>query len=746
METKGGVSSEIKGLVVQMQRKEPRKILFIISRLMKMAGSEKNLFEIVLNLDKSKWTPYVWTLIGGPLSEEMKRHGVEVEVRKVGKVFSIECLKLGWELIRFIRKKRIDLVVTYHTDSDIIGGIFGRIAGVPIIISNRRDMGFYLGRKHVWFYRIFGMLFDCFICVSEAVKNEIMKREWVSAEKIDVIYNGVRPVPPANGEDLVVLRRKFNIDPKKIVIGVVGRFEPIKGQILVVDAIHRLIKTYPDLVCLFVGYTDSNYFQEVKRRIGDQNLGQHFIFTGHQEEIYPFLHCMDIFVNPSLSEGFSNAILEAMSMGIPTVASYVGGNGEAIQHEQSGLLFKSGDSCSLVSQLERLIIDPELRKKLGAEGKKRVEELFQLEEMLRQNEELFRYNLIKPKLTDQIKLKFEKFISYRLKKVIKICNCYLLHYSGFVKVWETLRKKRLVVLAYHSINRITLKPLEIEQDPDNFKKQMAYLKTNYHILSLEEFLDCQKNGGRVSRDSVLITFDDGYKDFYTYAYPTLKELGIPVIVFITTDAIETGDCLFFDALRFSIMNTKRKTLDLRDFLGKEYALWPNELHLSRVIKEIVSLSKRLSTDERLKMKEAIYKRLDVNKDLFETNGIYLSWKEMLEMAGDGVVFGGHTKSHACLRFSSEKEIYNEVFESKKVLEEKTGKKVESFAYPFGGLNDYSPVSEKILRENGFKCAFVLGEAKRDDFLIGRKVVDSHMTESWRGKFSSVLFDCEITLR
>jgi peptidoglycan/xylan/chitin deacetylase (PgdA/CDA1 family) len=275
---------------------------------------------------------------------------------------------------------------------------------------------------------------------------------------------------------------------------------------------------------------------------------------------------------------------------------------------------------------------------------------------------------------------------------------------------------------------------------------MAYLKTNYHILSWEEFLKRKKNGGKVPRNSVLITFDDGYKDFYIYAYPTLKELQIPVIIFITTDAIETGDYLFFDALRFGIMNTKRKILDLGDFVGKEYVLWPNELHLSRVIKEIVSFSKQLSHGEKLRLIEAIHERLGINKELFGKKQIYLSWREIHQMSRDGITFGSHTKTHPSIKFLSEEEAYNEILGSKKMLEEKIGKEVETFAYPFGGLNDYSPVSEKILKENGFKCAFLLGETERDDFLIGRKVVDSHMTEDLRGGFEKRVFDCDISLR
>ena len=136
--------------------------------------------------------PYVLAFKGGELTEELETRGINVQVNGVSKLISYNALKKGKDLYYFLKKVKIQVIVTYHHDADIWAGIIARLAGVLVVISSRRDMGYQLAKKHIWFYRIFSHLFSSFITVSEAVGLEISRREWIGQGRIKVIHNGLR--------------------------------------------------------------------------------------------------------------------------------------------------------------------------------------------------------------------------------------------------------------------------------------------------------------------------------------------------------------------------------------------------------------------------------------------------------------------------------------------------------------------------------------------------------------------------
>jgi glycosyltransferase involved in cell wall biosynthesis len=285
-----------------------------------------------------------------------------------------------------MKAERTDLVVTYHHDADIWGAIVARLAGVPRVISSRRDMGYQLERRHVWFYRLFSFLFDGFITVSDAVKGEIRRREWIRPEKIRTIRNGIQPGIYDRSFDVQEIRKRLGIDPSKTVIGTVASFRPIKGQLYLVDAVKELVDRHKDLLVVFAGHDDCEYGRLVRKRIDEAGLHQHFIFLGERSDIPEILSVLDVFVLSSVHEGFSNAIVEAMAAGKPVVAPASGGNPEAIEHGKTGYLYAPCDSRSLAEMLQKLLCNKTLRTTMGYEGKRKVEHYFRREDMIRANE------------------------------------------------------------------------------------------------------------------------------------------------------------------------------------------------------------------------------------------------------------------------------------------------------------------------------------------------------------------------
>ena len=369
------------------------RVLYLITLLDRLGGAEKNLCDIVLNLNRKRFTPYVVVFKGGDVSSYLAERGIAVIENGVTKLISLHSLVKAWELYRLFRREHIDVVVTYHHDADIFGSIVGALTGVPVI-SSRRDMGYQLTKKHIWFYRRFGSLFSHFITVSNAVKNKIMRREGISAEKITTIYNGIDS-DLFNHDDFVkkqALRSELGLSSDMMTIGMVASFRPIKGQHYLVEAIESMKEWHGKIQIVVIGYNDTDYFRTVTRKINNAGLERQFFFPGARDDIPDLLSLFDIFVISSVNEGFSNAIIEAMAAGIPVVAADSGGNREAVVHDQTGLLFHPCDSVALAKALTTLLNNKSLLKKFAKAGKKRVQEKFTLDKMIAANEIVYQKN------------------------------------------------------------------------------------------------------------------------------------------------------------------------------------------------------------------------------------------------------------------------------------------------------------------------------------------------------------------
>jgi glycosyltransferase involved in cell wall biosynthesis len=163
-------------------------------------------------------------------------------------------------------------------------------------------------------------------------------------------------------------------------IGYVGRLESVKGYDILLRAVEPLHRKYPNLKTFFIGATGP----------GDFSSSSQVRFLGFREDVYSVLKRMDVFCLPSLSEGLPNALMEAMSVGCASVASGVGGVTALIEHEKNGLLVPPGDPDALSGSLERLILDPESRKSLGAAARRTIEAGFDWRRIHEKYEELFR--------------------------------------------------------------------------------------------------------------------------------------------------------------------------------------------------------------------------------------------------------------------------------------------------------------------------------------------------------------------
>jgi sugar transferase (PEP-CTERM/EpsH1 system associated) len=230
---------------------------------------------------------------------------------------------------------------------------------------------------------------DVVFTVSEELRNYHARQTWLPAERIRVLPNGVDttkfcPLPGQRAE----MRRQFGLTDDLVVCGSVGRLVAIKDYSTLLQATKILVERGLPICLLLVG-AGPELISHQRFVAASPDLAKRVKFLRPSTDVAAFLNALDIFVLPSLREGMSNTLLEAMAAGLPIVASRVGGNPEIIQEENSGCLFKAGDVTELTARLEHLAHCPALRRKWGQAARERAESEFSLERMIDRYHDLY---------------------------------------------------------------------------------------------------------------------------------------------------------------------------------------------------------------------------------------------------------------------------------------------------------------------------------------------------------------------
>lgn len=236
----------------------------------------------------------------------------------------------------------------------------------------------------------------------------------------------------------------------------------------------------------------------------------------------------------------------------------------------------------------------------------------------------------------------------------------------------------------------------------DFEKQIAHLAKNYKIITLDEIVDRVRNRDSIRR-CVAITFDDGFRDNYEYAYPILRKYNVPATIFLATQCIETGDAPWFIKLRYIFMKTNKTDCRLSSE-GRDVSMRMGTSKEKYVASErIMGFLKNCSDGERSSLLNRLVKELGI-LDFGRLDNLMLNWDQIREMSGHGFSFGAHTVNHPVLAAIPIDEAEREISESKKTIEEKIGKPVNTFAFPFGKRADYKPEIIPILERLHFRCA------------------------------------------
>lgn len=357
-------------------------ILYLIDELKVKGGTEKHLFELATGMAEAGFQVSVGSFTDGVYAEEFKKDTrITYFCLESPRIYDLRGLRAFIRIVRYINSQNVTVVQSFHTAADLIAPLAARLSfRRPKTFSSRRDLGYTKSKRHLQMQRIVNHLIDGVLANSQAVKQAVCDQEGYAPEKITVIHNGINLEPFERDEKKRQQQRALlGVDDKTVLIGSVGNIRPVKGYDLLVEAAGIVCRQLPDVYFVHAG--EGEQLADLQQRCKELGIQERFTFMGSIKDIPAFLSALDIYVQPSRSEGFSNAIIEAMAAGLPVVATEVGGNPDLIDNGLSGVLV-SVDTLDISKQLSKLAQQVEIRCRYGFCANDRVKKYHQLSIML----------------------------------------------------------------------------------------------------------------------------------------------------------------------------------------------------------------------------------------------------------------------------------------------------------------------------------------------------------------------------
>ena len=268
------------------------------------------------------------------------------------------------------------------------------------------------------------------------------------------------------------------------------------------------------------------------------------------------------------------------------------------------------------------------------------------------------------------------------------------------------KPKRFLVLCYHRVND-TGHPFFDGTPTALFRRQMHVLREGFAVFFLDELVE-RAARGEVPANAIAITFDDGYRDNYTNAFPILRELSLPATIFLVTDALDDNRLIWHDRVFDAFHRTRVPRLA---FDGTEVPLTDlAEKH--EALATVLAVLRSSAPSKRDETIDSLLERLGVASPPRE-GWDKLTWDHVREMNEHGIRFGAHTLDHPILSRVSEDEARRQIRDSKARIESELGATITAFAYPNGRALDFDTGTKRILNEEGFRSAVTTVDGAND---------------------------------
>jgi sugar transferase (PEP-CTERM/EpsH1 system associated) len=360
-------------------------ILHVIHHLV-TGGMENGLVSLINNLPSSSYRHAIVCIEDhSDFRHRLTRPDTEVLEMKRSQIGT---WRMRYRLFRTFRRLK-PAIVHSRNKSGLDALLPARLAGVPHCVHGEHGWDVHdldgLSVKEQVLRRLHAPLVERYVTVSRSLRDYLVERVGIRPERITTICNGVD-----TGKFMPAPRKPADVLPAQlageglVIIGTVGRLQPVKDQRLLLHAFGELVRQSPALATtarlLVVGNGPlRDMLTQLAQSLGIAHLTA---FTGDRTDVAQLLQCMDVFVLPSLAEGISNTLLEAMATGLPVIATRVGGNVELVRDGENGALFESGDVASLTRLLAGYVTGGDARRRHGERSRRLALESFSLEAMI----------------------------------------------------------------------------------------------------------------------------------------------------------------------------------------------------------------------------------------------------------------------------------------------------------------------------------------------------------------------------
>jgi glycosyltransferase involved in cell wall biosynthesis/peptidoglycan/xylan/chitin deacetylase (PgdA/CDA1 family) len=715
----------------KLQLSRPTRVLYIIDSLSNVGGAEMCLLRLTRKLPRPQFQCQVLTFHSSEAARNLReKFDCPVHYWQLNNISDATAFRAAAQLRRLVREEQIDIVHTFFHTSDLWAGPIAKLSGAKVLISSRRDMGILREPRHNLAYMAMRGIFDQVQTVSERVRQWTIEKDGIDPDRAVTIHNGIETLLPASSMQAERLRRLLNVPVDAPIISTVANFRSEKGIDVLVRAASTVVRRSPDAHIVVAGSFGNTaagrvHFEEVVRLRRAAGLEERVHFIGAMEDIPSLLRITDIFVLASRSEGLSNALLEAMVAGLPSVATAVGGNPEVVVDGETGYLVASEDSAALADRILKLLDNPDLRKRMGEAGRSRAIEQFSVERMVARVIESYE-NLLRTKCPEAASYK-SRIVSWPASRESRHPVTGLVqaphprHYSSMIGTvaknvgLNTLLRhcvlhRRLLVLCYHGV--LNHPPgfrhaLSTNVLTSEFESQVKFIAKTFHLPTADEFCAIIEGREKLPPGSAVVTFDDGYRNNVFNAAPILRAHNVPAIFNVSTGFIGSRQLMWFDEMFLLVLRWPERKIPLPNggVAQLPAADNPERESFATAIQEFC---KRVDTDHCLSYLDTL--RTDgLSMELMHREEMYepMTWNDVRELHQMGFEIGSHTVTHAILSRVRKSQLEYELRASKAQIESEVGCECRIIAYPNGTVRDARADVWKAAIAAGYRIGFTL---------------------------------------
>lgn len=273
--------------------------------------------------------------------------------------------------------------------------------------------------------------------------------------------------------------------------------------------------------------------------------------------------------------------------------------------------------------------------------------------------------------------------------------------------------KGLRILAYHRVLDDDPRAFPFDEElisatTEMFYRQMQFVRRHFEVVSFRELAECEHANRPWPDRAVIVTFDDGYRDNYTHAWPILKELGMTATVFLATGYIGSAELFWWDVVAYCLKHTRRPTVTLSAISSEPMAMASTD-ERRRAKAQILAWLKQAPEATRHHFVAQLGAELEVALPDSLAQEMHLSWAEARQMAAAGIEFGSHSVTHPILSQVSETQLKLEATVSKRAIEQQLGQEALAFAYPAGRRGRFNQASQAMISRSGYRYALSYDE-------------------------------------